>query len=92
MFRFNWVTCIKLNKKQRVKLQRHHGIESSFIIWTLISMRFIPVFESSNQLKKQKQKNQINYKTTYAALLRHAIGRRSLIFTGNCICDVTLKQ
>ena len=24
-----------------------------------------------------------------AALLRHAIRRRGLIFTGNCICDVT---
>ena len=24
-----------------------------------------------------------------AALLRHALRRRSLIFTGNCICDVT---
>ena len=27
----------------------------------------------------------------YAALLRHAIRRRGLIFTGNCMCDVTSK-
>ena len=35
------------------------------------------------------KKNPSDRESVYAALLRHAIRRRSLIFTGNCICDVT---